>query len=141
MNIYENPALYARTVRITERLARIWCDHQQKLMAQVEKASFCPKCGKPTLEWELGSYEEGNEDYIYCSNYEVPYVNEEDGEQWLGDCDYMSDIKTEHEPLAHWYTFDHLLALNRTNMNVVEEFGGLKKWFTFAKKDIEEILG
>jgi hypothetical protein len=109
-------------------------------MTKVEKASVCPKCGKPSLEWEMGSYEEGSDDYIYCSNYEVPYLDE-DGEQYFKDCEYVSDIKTEHEPLAHWYTFDHLLAINCGSMNGVKEFGGLQNWFISAKKDIEEIMG
>ena len=139
MSIYESPALYARKVRITERLAYIWCEHQLKLQAEANKASVCPRCGEASLEWEIGSYEEGNADYIYCSNYEFSY--EEDGEQYLGDCDYTSEIKSEHEPLAVWYTFDHLLAMNCGSMDGVNGFGDLQKWFLSAKKDIEKIAG
>lgn len=140
MSIYETPALYARKVRITERLARIWCNHQLKLQADVELASICPKCGKPTLESEMGCYEEGTEAYVYCSNDTIPYEDEDDATIQLGECDYVSDVREEHVPLSNWYTFDHLLAMHSGIMGEVSDYGGLIEWFTSAKKDIEEVV-
>ncbi|WP_311078105.1 hypothetical protein [Paenibacillus polymyxa] len=137
MSIYDDPAAYARKVRITERLSRIWCEYQVKITEEHEAAKRCPSCGKHTLEYEGGSYEESISPYIYCSNDEIPAVDE-DGEKYFFECDYSADFDNEkHEAIPIDYTYDHILAMNCGGMNGVKELGGLQAWFAYAKCYIE----
>lgn len=141
MSIYDDPAAYARKVRITERLSRIWCEYQAKILKEHEAAKRCPSCGKHTLEYEGGSYEECIQPYIYCSNDEIPAIDV-DGEEYFAECDYSADFDdNKHEAIPIDYTYDHILSMNCDTINGVKEFGGLQAWFTYAKRDIENFVG
>ncbi|MGR6760290.1 hypothetical protein ACU1JV_00405 [Paenibacillus sp. T2-29] len=141
MSIYDDPAAYARKVRITERLSRIWCEYQAKILKEHEAAKRCPSCGKHTLEYEGGSYEECIQPYIYCSNDEILAIDE-DGVEYFAECDFSADFDIEkHEAIPIDHTYDHILAMNCGTMNGVKEFGGLKAWFAYAKRDIEKFAG
>lgn len=137
MSIYTDYAAYARKVRITERLAKIWCDNQLKLAAEIEEAKKCPSCGKNTLEYEMGSYEENERDCIYCSNYEIPLVDE-DGEQYFGECDFVTTEIDKHEALMPWYDFDTLWAFSYPE-NLIIANEGLQGWLKFVKEEVEKI--
>ncbi|KJD37375.1 hypothetical protein QD46_25240 [Paenibacillus polymyxa] len=141
MSIYDDPAAYARKVRITERLSRTWCEYQAKILKEHEAAKRCPSCGKHTLEYEGGSYEECIQPYIYCSNDEISALDE-DGEEYFAECDFSADFDNDkHEAIPIDYTYDHILAMNCGTMNGVKEFGGLQAWFAYAKRDIERFAG
>ncbi|ALP36813.1 hypothetical protein ASL14_12210 [Paenibacillus sp. IHB B 3084] len=64
MNIYDNPEKFAKDLKISLEQAEMWCKNQKKIQEEIEQARLCPKCGKHTLEYEIGSYEEG-EKLIY----------------------------------------------------------------------------
>lgn len=137
MSIYADHVAYARKVRITESMAKIWCDNQLKLAAEIEEARKCPVCGKKTLEYEIGSYEENERDCIYCSNDQIPLVDE-DGEHYFGECDFATTETEKYEALMPWYDFDTLWAFSYPE-NLIIANEGLQEWLKFAKEEVEKI--
>lgn len=66
--IYEQPRRYAKKCHIPIKYAREVCKKQLKCLRQVKKHSFCPYCGKHTLERDYSDDEYSNETWIYCTN-------------------------------------------------------------------------
>jgi hypothetical protein len=137
MSMYSDHIAYAKKVRIPLRLSKIWCDNQLRLAKEMEHASICPKCGKPTLILESGSYEENTRDYVYCENYEIPET--EDGEEYMTDCDYVTEPQKEHEPLSHWYDFDTIWAYSGGMIERKEMYPNLQEWLDFVRKEVASI--
>jgi len=137
LSIYNDPIAYAREYRVPVRLSRIWCEKQLALRAEQEAASICPKCRQPALVIEHGNYEEGTRDYVYCDNDEIPALNE-DGEKEYISCDFVSEFEKQFEPLAHWWDFDPIIAMNCGTMDGVKEFGGLAEWLKFVRDTVKE---
>lgn len=127
MSIYNNSEEYAKRTFMSLEQAEIRCEYFRKLQQKMYESKKCPKCGQHTLEIEGGSYEEGTKDYVYCENDKVSEIDE-DGEKYLADCDYTSDVDKEHEPISQWYDFDEVLALvidfDRNDKKEVEEHIG-----------------
>jgi hypothetical protein len=138
MSIYADPVKYARMARITIGMAEIWCAEQLRLAAEIEAARTCPKCGKPTLTYEIGCYEEGYDDYIHCENDEVPEVDEE-GEDYYSECEFLCEPNKEMSALAPWYDFDVLLAMKSGFMDEVGRSSSLGEWIKFAKEEVSKI--
>lgn len=138
MCIYDDHKAYARKVRITERMAKLWCDHQKKKIKEIHEAKKCPLCSAHTLEYESGSYEYNEPDYVYCDNDEIPLVDEE-GESYLGTCEFATTNIEDYIKLQHGYDFDYLLALNEYGMTGAGVYGGLANWVKHAKQIISEV--
>lgn len=138
MSIYSDHIDYAKKVRMPIRLAEIWCKNQLELKKEMDKAKKCPKCGKDTLELELGSYEEGYSDYVHCSNDEIPAVDV-DGEEYFTECDYTASPEKGHEPLSAWYDFDVIMAFRCGMSGRVKEFGSLQEWLKFVREEVSKI--
>lgn len=65
--IYDDPYHYAYTCGVPLDLARIACKrwrHHRRMM-QTHPCK-CPVCGSKQLAIELGSYEEGTHDFVFC---------------------------------------------------------------------------
>lgn len=141
MSIYNNPEVYAKKTLMTTEQAIIRCEHFKKLQQVMYEAKKCPKCRQHTLEIEGGSYEEGTQDYVYCENDKVT-VNDEDGEEYLTDCDFTSDVEKEFEPISHWYDFDVVLAfsdnLERDGKDKAEIYIG-SSWEEFVNASNEKL--
>lgn len=138
MSIHNDHVEYAKKVRMPVNLAKIWCTNQLEIKEEMNKAKICPKCEKPTLELELGSYEEGYNDYVYCVNNEILAIDD-DGEEYYTDCDYTSEPKNEHEPLSCWYDFDVLLAHSIGYDESRKHDTDLQEWLKFVREEVGKI--
>lgn len=127
MTIYKDPQTYAKEAYISLELATIRCAEYLPFVEAIEPAKKCPNCGEHTLAIELGSYEEGTSELVYCEN--------EEG------CDFTSEVTDELEPLQHWYAFDEVLALScdidRDGLSTFEEQLGCS-WVEYAEKIIKK---
>lgn len=137
--MYNDPVAFARQVRMPMSLSKIWCANQLELQKQMEAARLCPKCLQYTLVLEPGSYEECTNDYVYCENYEVPAIDEDDGTEYMAECDYVTYPEKAHEPLAHWFDFDIIWAFSCGFMDKMHEFGNLQEWVRFCREEVEKI--
>ncbi|MFA4137723.1 MULTISPECIES: hypothetical protein [unclassified Brevibacillus] len=135
MGLKKRVEAYAKTVNCAMKMARIHVRYFDRMRLLIHAASICPKCGKPTLEMEGGSYEEGIEAYVYCSNDRVP--EKEDGETYYTDCGFYDDAKDKYTPISHWFDFDIVLALALDGTAEKEYFGD---WERFVEKDTESLL-
>ena len=134
MSLYKNPKQYAKEMGIPERLAILFCGYQLKLAERIEKAKFCPQCGKSSLEFELGSYEEQSVDQVYCENDMVPFVNE-DGEPDYKECEFhTSNINEDLALLQIGADFDPVWALRDSWL------GDQQDWLDYAKQSILDIV-
>jgi hypothetical protein len=134
VSLYKNPKQYAKEMGITERLAILFCGYQLRLAERIEKAKFCPQCGKASLEFELGCYEEQSVDQVYCENDMVPFVNE-DGEPDYKECEFhTSNITADTALLQFGSDFDPVWALRDSWL------GDRRDWFDYAKQSIIDIV-
>ncbi|MFK7696413.1 hypothetical protein [Paenibacillus sp. HJGM_3] len=138
MGLYDDHVSYAKKTRIPVSLAKVWCANQLELQEEMDAARVCPKCGKPTLVLESGSYEEGTQDYVYCANDEIQAVDV-DGEEYFEECDYTADPEKKHEPLSTWYDFDVIWAFSCGLIDRKNEFYNLRDWLDFVRKEVAKI--
>ncbi|MGG4499041.1 hypothetical protein [Brevibacillus reuszeri] len=135
MRLKKRVEAYAKTVNCSMKMARIRVRYFDRLRRIIHAASICPKCGKPTLEMEGGSYEEGIEAYVYCSNDRIPET--EDGETYYTDCGFYDDVKDVYTPISHWFDFDIVLAIAMNETEAREFIGGLER---FVQTDTGSLL-
>jgi hypothetical protein len=142
MSLCDNAKEYAEKTYITLEQAKIRCQYFIKLKAKIYEAKKCPKCGEHTLEIESGSYEEGYSSYVYCENDKIPTVDE-DGDEYMEECDFTSDVTKEFEPISHWFDFDVVLMfsinIESDGIKAVEEQIGCS-WSEFVEKDTNDLL-
>lgn len=144
MGIYDSAETYAKEIHIKDlHLAGIRANHYRNLMEQQYEARKCPKCGKHSLQFEGGSYEENTRDYIYCENGEVLEKDLDDGTLRETDCGYATEFEDKHRILTDAETFDEVLMfsieIEEHGKEYVESMVG-KKWEVFVKEGTEELL-
>jgi ssDNA-binding Zn-finger/Zn-ribbon topoisomerase 1 len=140
MALCDDTKNYAKETFITMEQAEIRCEHFKKIHQKIQDAKKCPKCGKHTLQIELGSYEENTTDYVYCDNDEIPYI--EDGEEYFNECDFTSDVTAQFEPISHWYDFDIVSSfacnIESEGLSQIEKQIG-SSWFDFVEDDNKKL--
>lgn len=141
MSIYNDPKEYAQKTFTTTEQAEIRCKYFNELQAIIHEAKKCPKCNQHTLEIEGGSYEEGTHDFVYCENDKFTVLDEDD-EEYLTDCGFISAVEKKYEPINHWYDFDEVLAfsidIEKSGKDKVENIIGCT-WNEFVNSSNEKL--
>jgi hypothetical protein len=142
MSLCDNPKEYAKQTHISLEQAEIRCKYFKELKEKIHAARKCPKCGEHTLAIEGGSYEEGIQSYVYCENDKIPTIDEE-GDEYMEECDFTSDVTKEFEPISHWYDFDVVLMfsidIDRDGIKAIEKQIGCT-WSDFVENDTKDLL-
>lgn len=128
-SIYDNPYKYACECDIPIELAKIACLKERHLRKEQKKHKpKCPKCGSKKLNYEMGSYEEGYEDYVECDECGETYEPNE-----IKNIEYMP---------SSWDNFDVLLYFSNGEDKTgwMEACGAetIEEWQAFARKEILE---
>lgn len=127
--MYSNPLKFATDYNTTVDQAVIWCKHYNNLHEETDKARICPSCGKPTLEYESGDYELGTSDAIHCENAD-------------DDCEFVSGVTEQLEPLVTGYDFDIIVALwsdySKDPIQFEEDHD--KSWADFVTQEVNKLL-
>lgn len=132
MDLYGNYKEYAKLTQISEQLALVRCTEQKKIHQEIAKAKICPKCGKSSLEYEYGSYEENTKDYVYCTNDKVKAIDPS-GFRVLIDCGFSCDTEEKYAPLMLGWDLDSVLFIASQDDFDLSVYGGLEGWHKYAE--------
>ena len=125
LSIYSNPKKYAQKCQIPLNLVKIEC-RKQKQFERKRKHIICPRCKHKSLDYEMGSYEEGYGSYLECNFCGETYNPEEIKNSYL---------------LAYGADFDAVLYFSKTKDSQdgwIEACGSdkIEDWHRFARDTI-----